>query len=143
MENENTNEIILQIAECIDIPVYEIDISRSHRVGKYNPQTSTPRLIIVRFASNRSRELFYKNRKYLNESDYYYITRRRQITTILHDITIVREDLMREYLNLLRRCIEPSVLLTFFIKDGNTYYYQNDRQIFIRLESDIGKVMVQ
>ncbi|CAF1293755.1 unnamed protein product, partial [Didymodactylos carnosus] len=73
MENENTNEIILQIAECLDIPIYEIDISRSHRVGKYNPQSSTPRPIIVRFTSYRSRELFYKNRKYLNGTDYYYI----------------------------------------------------------------------
>ncbi|CAF4503108.1 unnamed protein product, partial [Didymodactylos carnosus] len=62
VENENTNEMILHIAECLDIPVYEIDISRSHRVGKYNPQSSTPRPIIVRFTSYRSRELFYKNR---------------------------------------------------------------------------------
>ncbi|CAF1018372.1 unnamed protein product, partial [Didymodactylos carnosus] len=53
---------------------YEIDISRSHRVGKYNPQSSTPRPIIVRFTSYRSRELFYKNRQYLNETEYYYVT---------------------------------------------------------------------
>ncbi|CAF1168699.1 unnamed protein product [Didymodactylos carnosus] len=101
MENENTNEIILQIAECLDIPVYEIDISRSQRVGKYNPQTSTPRPIIVRFTSYRSRELFYENRKYLSKSDYYYIT--------------VREDLTRENLNLLRRCcgIEDSLTLIY------------------------------
>ncbi|CAF4612104.1 unnamed protein product, partial [Didymodactylos carnosus] len=92
MENENTNEMILHIAECLDIPVYEIDISRSHRVGKYNPQSSTPRPIIVRFTSYRSRELFYKNHQYLNETEYYYVT--------------VCEDLTRENLNLLRRCIE-------------------------------------
>ncbi|CAF1611745.1 unnamed protein product, partial [Didymodactylos carnosus] len=88
-ENENTNEIILQTAECLKIPVYEIDISRNHPVGKYNPQTPTPRPIIVRFTSYRPHELFYKNRKYLNETDYYYIT--------------VRAGPTRENLNLLRR----------------------------------------
>ncbi|CAF1576578.1 unnamed protein product, partial [Didymodactylos carnosus] len=118
-------EMILHIAECLDIPVYEIDISRSHRVGKYNPQSSTPRPIIVRFMSYRSRELFYKNRQYLNETEYYYVT--------------VREDLTRENLNLLRRCIELRPSVRFYTKDVGLMTLMKRKQYHLkRYENENG-----
>lgn len=62
-ENENTDDLILNLARSIDVELTVQDIDRSHRLGRpTNGVSPRPRDIIVKFVSYRSRAKFYKNR---------------------------------------------------------------------------------
>lgn len=62
-ENENTDDLILNLARSIDVELTVQDIDRSHRLGRpTNGASPRPRDIIVKFISYRSRAKFYKNR---------------------------------------------------------------------------------
>lgn len=66
---ENTDDIVLKIAGDIGSGIQLADIDRSHRVG--NPTRRTkPRDIIVKFATYRSRQDFYKKRTLLKDHGY-------------------------------------------------------------------------
>lgn len=62
-ENENTDDLILNLARSIDVELTVQDIDRSHRLGRpISGVSPRPRDIIVKFISYRSRAKFYKNR---------------------------------------------------------------------------------
>ena len=84
--SENTDDIVLKLAEAIHVDLSLNDIDRSHRLGKPDSQHNVnqkPRDIVVKFATYRSRAKFYKARVltkdrgykgvYINE----HLTRRR------------------------------------------------------------------
>ena len=64
-DRENTDNILFDIAEAIDVNIDLRDIDRSHRLGKPGtegvPRTK-PRDIIVKVVSYRVRSMFYKAR---------------------------------------------------------------------------------
>ena len=66
--SENTDQIVLNIANELDVEISPNDIDRSHRVGK--PSTSKTRDILVKFATYRARQRLYDNRSSLKNSGY-------------------------------------------------------------------------
>ena len=62
VRDENTDALIVNLAqEVLKVPLNASDISRSHHVGRPSPHT--PRPILVKFTSYRSRERIYKARQ--------------------------------------------------------------------------------
>ena len=64
--NENTDDIVLDVARAIDFNLDVEEIDRSHRIGK--PKSTKPRDIIVKLATFRVRQRLLKNRKNLKTS---------------------------------------------------------------------------
>lgn len=60
--DENTDDIVLSIAQKLDLPITVTDIDRSHRVGK---SVRGSRKIIVKFSTYRARQLMFAERKRL------------------------------------------------------------------------------
>lgn len=67
MDSEDTDRLVLKVAETMNIDVSLRDIDRSHRIGK--PGKKAHRDIIVKFTSYRARERMMKNRKNLKGSE--------------------------------------------------------------------------
>lgn len=66
-DSEDTDNLVLKVADVLSIDLSPRDIDRSHRIGK--PGKKTNRDIIVKFTSYRARERLMKNRKNLKGSD--------------------------------------------------------------------------
>lgn len=66
--NENTDRIVLAIAEDLNVPLTQADIDRSHRVGK---PIRGGRQIIVKFATYRARQALFEERKKLTQIQKY------------------------------------------------------------------------
>lgn len=60
--DENTDNIVLSIAQKLNLPITATDIDRSHRVGK---SVRDSRKIIVKFSTYRARQLLFAERKRL------------------------------------------------------------------------------
>ena len=65
--SEDTDAIVIKIAETLNVPLTPGDIDRSHRVGR--PGSKPQRDIIVKFATYRARERLFINRKKLKDSE--------------------------------------------------------------------------
>lgn len=63
--NENTDQLVLSLAEELNVQLVLSDIDRSHRVGK---QTRGGRKIIVKFTTYRARQNLFSQRKKLSET---------------------------------------------------------------------------
>ena len=63
--NEDTDQLVLSMAEDLNVQLALSDIDRSHRVGK---QTSGGRKIIVKFSTYRARQNIFSQRKKLSDS---------------------------------------------------------------------------
>ena len=61
---EDTDDVILSIAAEINCDIALADIDRSHRINQ-PPIWTSPNAIIVKFATYRARDKFYKNRSSL------------------------------------------------------------------------------
>ena len=74
--SENTDGIVLKLAEKLDVPITSADIDRSHRVGKPDNRGRTAattkmrhRDINVKFATYNARHRLYSMRKELRNTD--------------------------------------------------------------------------
>lgn len=67
-EEEETDLIVLDIAETLNLDIRGYDIDRSHRVGKPGPKR--PRDILVKFATYRARQRLYGARSNLKNTKY-------------------------------------------------------------------------
>lgn len=65
-DNENTDEIVLKVAEILNVNISPAEIDRSHRIGKPGART---RDVIVKFTTYRARERLYTVRANLKNSD--------------------------------------------------------------------------
>ncbi|MES9883777.1 MAG: hypothetical protein ABW185_23235 [Sedimenticola sp.] len=70
--SENTDEKIMQMAEAANIPLQPMDIDKSHRLGKFRPEFSVNRTVIVKFTNSKARDRVMDARKsvggiYINE----------------------------------------------------------------------------
>nr|KAG5703329.1 hypothetical protein BaRGS_025571 [Batillaria attramentaria]KAG5710831.1 hypothetical protein BaRGS_026982 [Batillaria attramentaria] len=67
---ENTDEIVMKVAESIGVTLDRRDIDRSHRVGKKTSPTDTSaRPILVKFSTYRAKEAVMKARRGLAKVD--------------------------------------------------------------------------
>lgn len=66
VEEEETDAIVIEIADALDIDIRGYDIDRSHRVGK--PDTNKKRDILVKFATYRARQRLYGARANLKKT---------------------------------------------------------------------------
>ncbi|KAK7109363.1 hypothetical protein V1264_013413 [Littorina saxatilis] len=68
--NENTDNIVIKLAESVAVQLNVSDIDRSHRVGKITEgPNQRPRSIIVKFSTYRAKQSLMKARKGLNKTD--------------------------------------------------------------------------
>ena len=63
--NEDTDKLVISLANALDVDIQPFEISRSHRVGK--PRAGYQRPILVKFIGYRTRERLFKARKKLKE----------------------------------------------------------------------------
>ena len=64
--DENTNAVVLKLAESIGVDLFEDHINRSHRIGR---KGDFPRPIICRFHSTKDRDRLMKMKKNLRDLD--------------------------------------------------------------------------
>ena len=105
---ENTDTIITKLASDIDSDVELSQIDRSHRLGDPSKARAKPRDIIVKFATYRSRQSFYKRRTLLKQRD--------------HQGVFVNEDLTKFRSGLLfnaRSLTKVELLKGAWSSDGN------------------------
>ena len=86
--SENTDGIVLKLAEKLDVPMTSADIDRSHRVGKPDNRGRTAtttkmrhRDIIVKFATYNARHRLYSMRKELRNTDMNKVFINEDLTT--------------------------------------------------------------
>ena len=118
--DENTDNIVLSIANDIDSEIQLQDIDRSHRIG--NPKKkkkSTPRDIIVKFSTYRARADFYKQRTIMKERG--------------HEGQFINEDLTRkrsEYLYEARKLLKANNLKGAWSSDGTVLVKNNSDDVY-------------
>lgn len=83
-DGEDTDKIVMEVAEKVGVTVQLTDIDRSHRVGV--KRGDRPRPLIAKFVSYRNRNEIFRNKKKLKNSG----------ITIREDLTKVRYNLLQE-----------------------------------------------
>ena len=104
--DESTDEIVLKIADTLNVNISSADINRSHRIGKPGPKV---RDVIVKFATYRARERLYKQRAGLKQSDLKGIF-------INEDLTKLRSKLLYDARTLVKS--QPPCLQGAWSTDG-------------------------
>ena len=110
----NTDNIVMQLAADIDSDVQLHEVDRSHRVGNPTRQRGKPRDIIIKFATYRSRQKFYRQRKLLKERG--------------HEGVFVNEDLTKHRSALLfeaRKLSRVDLIQGAWSSDGNILVKDN------------------
>ncbi|MCG8048365.1 MAG: Mis12 domain-containing protein [Candidatus Thiodiazotropha endolucinida] len=105
---ENTDDLILNLAADIGADIQLPDIDRSHRLGDRTKARSKPRDIIVKFATYRSRQNFYKKRTVLKQKG--------------HTGVFVNEDLTKlrsSQLYSARKLVKSDMIKGAWSSDGN------------------------
>ena len=103
--DEVTDEIVLKVADSIDVKLSPSEIDRSHRVGK--PGTKQRRDIIVKLSTYRARERLFKSRSKLKDSEFRGVY-------INEDLTKMRGELLYEA----RKCVKAGKLKGAWSTDG-------------------------
>lgn len=114
--DEVTDEIVLKIADTIDVKLSPSEIDRSHRVGK--PGVKRRRDIIVKLSTYRARERLYKNRSKLKDSEFRGVF-------INEDLTKLRGEILYEA----RKCVKAGSLKGAWSADGRILIKNNADKI--------------
>ena len=115
---ENTDDIIMKMASDIGSDIQLADVDRSHRVGDPKKARVRPREIIVKFATYRSRQDFYRRRTSLKDKGY-------QGVFINEDLTKCRSNLLFE----VRQLYKSAQLKGAWSADGNILVKDNSDKI--------------
>lgn len=102
--NDDTDQIVLHVAETVGVNISPSEIDRSHRLGKPG---NRQRDILVKFTSYRARERLMKNRRNLKTSELRGVF-------VNEDLTKVRSKLLFEA----RKCVKTKHLLGAWSSDG-------------------------
>ena len=125
--NEDTDALVMSIASTIGSEIQISDIDRSHRVGSPRHQRDRPRDVIVKFATYRPRQKFFKRRTALKDTGYRGV--------------FVNEDLTRQRSSLLyeaRKLFKSSLVKGAWSSDGTILVRdQSDRIHRINSLSDL------
>ncbi|KAE8741065.1 hypothetical protein FOCC_FOCC013403 [Frankliniella occidentalis] len=122
--NENTDQLVLDLAKKLKVNIQLNNIDRSHRVGK--PMGSTPRPIIVKFTSYASKKAVFQAKKLLKGTR-----------------TTVREDLTRERLALLKEAIRNYSEKNVWTSDGVIMIKvgENTRPLRVRNDAELSSML--
>lgn len=124
---ENTDDIILDIAKSANVALSLHDIDRSHRLQPRKPlntdQSSRPRDIIIKCVSYRSRDAFFRAKYHLKNSQCY------SNVYINEDLTRNRAALLKSARNLVK--IKNSSVISAWSRDGRIYvkYADESRRV--------------
>ena len=140
---ESTDDIVLNMAKALGANISVSDLDRSHRVGKPNPkppvslsddtntdtETDTdtepappapkPRAIIVKFATYRARQVFYKTRTKAKTNGY-------KMVFVNEDLTKYRNGLLFEA----RELVKGERPQGAFSSDGTILIKDNGNNVF-------------
>ena len=133
--NEDTDGIVLKVAQELDVPMTLSDIDRSHRVGKMDDNRAgggrrRSRDIIVKFATYNARQRLYIKRRDL-----------RQTGNMNH--VFINEDLTKKRSKLLydARClVRTKKLKSAYASDGKIFVRdEHDRRHLIKCDIDLSE----
>lgn len=123
--NEDTDDIVLKIAQELDTPISPSDIDRSHRIGKIVDQgrggrstrgKQRHRDILVKFATYNARQRLFLKRKELRDMD------DMKHLFLNEDLTKIRSKLLYD-----ARClVRAEKLKTAYAYDGRIFVRDND-----------------
>ena len=126
-ESEKTDDIIMELASEIEADISLADIDRSHRLKKPSEWT-TPKAIIVKFASYRARDKFFKNRSALKGN------RKFHKVFINEDLTSSRSKIFRKC----RKLFKDNCINSCWTHDGRIYIRDtHDKKSLISRLSDL------
>ena len=133
--NENTNEIIKEVAQKLNVRLLDSNISTSHRIPAINGKHPA---IILKFSNRDKRNIIFSNRKNLNGKKYYSIN---GVTTIY-----INENLTQRKRNLFARSYKRKVEQNYhYIWTNNGQIYlgktKSDQKIEINNEEDLNKIV--
>jgi exosome complex exonuclease DIS3/RRP44 len=126
LKNKNTDDIILELARSIEVPLQKSDIDRSHPVGKDKKQ------LIVRFTNYAAKARLYAARKNLRT-----LQPPSNRIFINEDLTKTRHKLVKELIDLRRRKLVGNVW-TF---DGRIHVMVGESRFLITCAQDIRNVL--
>lgn len=133
--NEDTDSVIMKIAEELDVPLAPSDIDRSHRVGKIDEQQGRNgkrrhRDILVKFATYNARRRLFIKRKDLRDMEH------MKHLYVNEDLTKLRSKLLYD-----ARCLfRVDILKAAYASDGKVFVRdQEDHRHLIKTDSDIAE----
>lgn len=135
--SEDTDDVIIQIAQELDVTINRSDIDRSHRVGKIDDRGRSSRTnsskrrhrdILVKFSTYNARQRLYQSRKDLrdrNDMKHLYLN---------EDLTKIRSKLLYD-----ARClVRVHKLKTAYASDGKIFVRDNDEhRHLMKTDSDL------
>lgn len=125
--DEDTDDIVLQLASDLDVPMTKHDIDRSHRVGKVDVRGNVGRTrgskkssrgIIVKFTTYNARHRLFQKRKELRDSENEYL----KSIYMNEDLTKFRSEILFEARSLRR----TKKLKSAYSSDGKIFIYDNN-----------------
>lgn len=129
--NDDTDQIVLHVAETVGVNISPSEIDRSHRLGR--PGNRQIRDILVKFTSYRARERLMKNRRNLKTSELRGVF-------VNEDLTKVRSKLLFEA----RKCVKTKHLLGAWSSDGRILVKDKKGTVaVVTCEEDIGRAIRQ
>ena len=133
--NEDTDGIVLKVAQELDVPMTLSDIDRSHRVGRMDDNRAgggrrRSRDIIVKFATYNARQRLYIKRRDLRQ------TRNMNHVFINEDLTKKRSKLLYN-----ARClVRTKKLKSAYASDGKIFVRdEHDRRHLIKCDIDLSE----
>ena len=117
-EEENTDDIVLSMANAVDSDIRLHDIDRSHRIGNPKKKRSKAREIIVKLATYRARNNFFKQRTLMKEPG--------------HVGQLINEDLTKQrsmYLYEARLLVKYKILKGAWSSDGTVLIKDNAEKV--------------
>ena len=115
---EVTDDLIMSLASATGSSIQLQDIDRSHRIGDPKKARTRPRDIIVKFASYRSRQNFYKCRSALKDTGYKGVF-------VNENLTKTRSVLLYEA----RKLFKSDRLMGAWTSDGTVLVKDNSEKV--------------
>ena len=121
---EDTTQVVLDIAKAVDVPLEKSDVVVSHRVGKTDP--NRPRQIIARISNYDARHKLLKSNKTLNSkaTDKQNPIPKLAKASVSQDLTKERNSAAFEC----RQLVRAGLAKLTFVWDGKIFVISNDDQ---------------
>ena len=129
-ENESTDDLVRQLAEDLEVEISDIEIDRSHRVGRPDDgkRGKRSREIIVKFTRYNTRNKLYQVRKQLRDKP------SRKTVFINEDLTRKRSKLLFDA----RTLVRVKALKAAYSFDGRIFVRDlDDKRHLIKSNADI------
>ena len=153
-EDENTSDLVVQVADLLDVELEESDISISHRLPATDKTWSDsrgmkhpppPPIIIAKFVRREDKENFYKARNRLKNKTVGDLQRFNDLDMDCENHIYISESLTQRRKKLFKSCLKVKKDLNFrFISTSNGRIFlrkdQRSRSVEIRSEQDLARL---